>query len=368
MTSTDWASKDFYAELGVSKDATEAEIKKAYRKLARDFHPDSNPDNPSAEERFKAISEAYAVLSSPSKRKEYDEMRQMLSSGYGARTSGAPGGGFDFSDLLGGIFGDAPRTRGPQPRRGSDVETTVTISFEEAVNGVTLPLRLAGDSPCGNCHGTGAAPGTAPRVCRNCQGSGMQAGTAGGLFAMTEPCTNCRGRGLIVENPCQSCQGSGRAPSNKTMQVKIPSGVKDGQRIRLRGKGEKGTSGGPSGDLFVVVSVTAHPLFGRKGSHLTLEVPIRFDEAVLGADISVPTLDGKSVTLKIPPGTPGGRTFRVRGKGVASTNGAHGDLLVTITIDVPKKLDAKSKPVVEELHEAMKKHDPRSYLFSGGQP
>lgn len=367
MSAADWATKDFYAELGVSKTATEAEIKKAYRKLARDFHPDSNPDNPKAEERFKAISEAYSVLSSADKRREYDQIRELgaaggfpggFPGGFGGTAGG--GAGFDFSDLLSGMFGG--RTRGPQPTRGDDIETTISISFVDAVDGVTVPIRLAGDEACGTCHGTGSRPGTSPKVCTKCKGSGMQTGTSGGLFAMTETCSSCRGRGMIVTDPCPTCSGQGRAPSKRTLQVKIPAGVTDGQRIRLRGKGGKGEAGGPSGDLFVVVSVGAHEYFGRKGSHLTLNVPLRFDEAVLGTEISVPTLNGSVVKLKIPPGTPAGRTFRVRGKGGMKSDGTRGDLLVSVEISVPEKLDKKSREAVEALRESQKKIDPRAHL------
>src|SRR5215213_727684 len=261
MAASDWASKDFYKTLGVSKDASQADIKKAYRKLARDNHPDSNPGNKAAEERFKEVSEAYAVLSSKDKRKEYDEQRtlfgQFRGGNAGFRPPGGPGAAdFDVSDLFGGLFGGRARgrQRQPQPRRGDDLETEATITFEQAVEGATLPLRMTSDEACANCHGTGARPGTVPKVCPKCQGSGMVTGTAGGLFAMTEPCDQCRGRGLIVEHPCDVCRGSGRAPSSRTLNVKVPAGVKDGQRIRLKGKGAKKKSGG-RGDLLVTVEV-----------------------------------------------------------------------------------------------------------------
>src|SRR5215218_3420238 len=317
MAASDWATKDFYKVLGVKKDASQDEIKKAYRKLARDNHPDSNPGNKAAEERFKEVSEAYAVLSSKDKRKEYDEQRTLFGQFRGGNAGFRPPGGpgsvdFDVSDLFGGLFGG--RTRGrqrqPQPRKGDDLETEATITFEQAVEGATLPLRMTSDEACANCHGTGAKPGTVPKVCTKCQGSGMQTGTAGGLFAMTEPCDQCRGRGMIVEHPCDICRGSGRAPSSRTLNVKVPAGVKDGQRIRLKGKGGKGDNGGPNGDMFLLVHVEPHPMFGRKGNHLTITVPVAFDEAALGAQIQVPTLDGPPVRIKIPAGTPNGRTFR----------------------------------------------------------
>lgn len=370
MAASDWATKDFYKVLGVKKDATQDEIKKAYRKLARDNHPDSNPGNKAAEERFKGVSEAYAVLSSADKRKEYDEQRSMFGqfrggggpTGFGGR--GAPQD-FDVSDLFGGLFGGGGRgrSRRPQPRKGDDLETEATITFEQAVDGATLPLRMTSDEACTNCHGTGAKPGTTPQVCPKCQGSGSQTGAAGGLFAMTEPCDECRGRGLIVEHPCDICRGSGRAPSSRTLNVKVPAGVKDGQRIRLKGKGGKGDNAGPNGDLFLVVHVEPHRLFGRKGDHLTITVPVTFDEAALGAQIQVPTLDGPPVRIKIPAGTPSGRTFRASGKGAVTKAGGRGDLLVTVEVQVPAELSDEERAAIEALREARGAGSPRDGLF-----
>jgi molecular chaperone DnaJ len=372
VPASDWATKDFYKTLGVSKDASQADIKKAYRKLARENHPDSNPGNKAAEDRFKEVSEAYAVLSSADKRKEYDEQRTLFGQfkggfqgppGYGQ--PGAPGGvDFDLGDLLGGIFGGGRggRTRRqPQGRRGDDLETEASITFQQAVEGATLPLRMTSDEACPTCHGTGAKPGTVPKVCSKCQGSGMQTGTAGGVFAMTEPCDQCRGRGMVVDDPCTTCRGSGRAPSSRTLQVRVPAGVKDGQRIRLKGKGGKG-DGAPDGDLYLVVHVAKHQLFGRKGDHLTITVPVAFDEAALGATISVPTLDGPPVSIKIPAGTPSGRTFRARGKGAATRSGGRGDLLVTIDVQVPPELDDESRAAVEALRAARGDTDPRASI------
>lgn len=376
MSASDWSSKDFYATLGVSKDASTADIKKAYRKLARDNHPDSNPGNKAAEERFKAVSEAYGVLSNEKKRKEYDEQRTLFGQFKGGFGGGAPGGGygqpggpgvdFDLGDLLGGIFGGGGRGgrgRRAPGRRGDDIQTEATITFQQSVEGATLPLRMTSDEACGTCHGTGAKPGTVPQVCTKCQGSGMQTGASGGVFAMTEPCTQCRGRGLVVEHPCATCQGSGRSPASRTMQVRVPAGVKDGQRIRLKGKGGRGEQGGPDGDLFLVVHVTPHPLFGRKGEHLTVTVPVAYDEAVLGAQIQVPTLEGPPVTLRIPAGTPNGRTFRAKGKGAATKNGGRGDLLVTVEVQVPAEPSDAEKSAVEALREARGSDDPRAGLF-----
>ncbi|MGA9102525.1 molecular chaperone DnaJ [Aeromicrobium sp.] len=371
MAASDWASKDFYKTLGVSKDASQADIKKAYRKLARDNHPDSNPGNNAAEERFKEVSEAYAVLSSPEKRKEYDEQRTLFGQFRGGFQGppgyGQPGGAgvdFDLGDLLGGIFGGSRgRTRRqPQGRRGDDIETEASITFQQAVDGATLPLRMTSDEACPTCHGTGAKPGTVPKVCSKCQGSGMQTGTSGGVFAMTEPCDQCRGRGMVVEDPCTTCRGSGRAPSSRTLQVRVPAGVKNGQRIRLKGKGGKG-DGAPDGDLYLVVHVSKHPLFGRKGDHLTVTVPVAFDEAALGATISVPTLDGPPVSIRIPAGTPSGRTFRAKGKGgAAKSGGGRGDLLVTIDVQVPAELDDESRAAVEALRTARGNKDPRASI------
>jgi len=370
--STDWRGKDFYRVLGVSKDASADEIKKSYRKLARENHPDATPGDHSAEERFKQISEAYSVLSSKSKRKEYDEQRVLFGSGAGPGGYGFPGGaggpagpaGFDLSDLFGGLFSGSARTRtSAAGRRGADVETEVNIGFEQAAEGVTLPLRTTSDTACRDCRGTGARAGTVPRVCPDCEGTGMQTSTTGGLFAMTEPCTSCRGRGMVVDDPCPTCHGSGRGQSSSTMQVRIPAGVRDGQRIRLRGKGASGERGGPAGDLYVSVHVAAHPLFGRRGDNLTVTVPLSFDEAALGATISVPTLNGTPVSLKVPAGTPSGRTFRARGRGARRRDGSPADLLVTVEVQVPRTLSGDERTAVEALRTARGDTDPRANLL-----
>ncbi|MBA2739973.1 MAG: molecular chaperone DnaJ [Nocardioidaceae bacterium] len=377
--SSDWIGKDFYEVLGVSKQASADDIKKAYRKLARDNHPDSKHGDKAAEERFKSISQAYSVLSSPERRKEYDEQRVLF--GTGARGpdarfpgGGMPGGGaggFDISDLLNGIFTGAPgggartRTSSP-PRRGADVETEASITFEQALEGVTLPLRTTSDAACRDCRGTGAKAGTVPRVCPDCEGTGMQTSASGGLFAMTEPCTSCRGRGMVVDEACPTCHGSGRATSSSTMQARIPAGVRDGQRIRLRGKGASGERGGHPGDLYVLVHVAPHRLFGRRGDNLTITVPISFDEAALGATISVPTLQGAPVSIKVPPGTPTGRTFRARGKGVPRRDGTPGDLLVTVEVQVPGSLDGAGLEAMQAYRVARGAADPRAALFAAG--
>ena len=382
MSNADWLEKDFYKTLGVSKEASAEEIKKAYRKLARTNHPDSNAGDSAAEERFKSISEAYSVLSDPERRKQYDEQRSLFGTGgfrvpRGGTTPGGttfdlgdlfgPGGsgGGGLGDILGGIFtGNRTRPTTAQPRRGADVETEASISFGQAVEGVTVPLRMTSDAPCSACSGTGARSGTIPKVCPTCEGTGMQTSSQGGVFALTEPCRQCRGRGLIVEDPCPVCHGSGRGTSSRTMQVRIPAGVQDNQRIRLRGKGAPGERGGPAGDLYVTVHVQPHPLFGRSGDNLTLTVPVTFDEAALGAEVKVPTLDGAPVTVRIPPGTPNGRTFRVRGRGGRRRNGTRADLLVTVEVVVPKELSESAKDALAAYRQAANGTDPRAALFA----
>lgn len=379
--SPDWVNKDFYKALGVAKDSSQADIKKAYRKLAQELHPDKNPDNKKAEERFKEVSEAYSVLSDEKKRKEYDEARELYGGGGGFRFPGGGGGGgggnfsdlfggggVNIGDLFGGIFnrgGGGSQPGGPPPRRGrrgADVESEVSISFDDSLNGVTLPLRLTGDAPCAVCHGTGAKSGTVPRLCPTCDGSGQVARNAGG-FAFTEPCEECHGRGLVVDDPCLTCHGSGRGTSTRTVNTRIPAGVKDGQRIRIAGKGAPGEGGGPPGDLFVVVHVLHHPAFARAGDNVTVKVPVSFTEAALGAQIPVPIPGGKTVTVKLPPGTANGKTFRVRGKGARRRDGSNGDVLATIDVAVPQSLDAAARGALEQYAAATGSADPRAELM-----
>ncbi|MFJ8161752.1 molecular chaperone DnaJ [Streptomyces sp. NPDC096136] len=389
MSTKDFVEKDYYKVLGVPKDATEAEIKKAYRKLAREFHPDANKGDASAEERFKEISEANDVLGDAKKRKEYDEARALFGNG-GFRPGPGGGGSFNFDlgdlfggtqgagqggfggglgDVFGGLFnrgaGAGAGTR-TQPRRGQDIESEVTLSFTEAVDGATVPLRMSSQAPCKACSGTGDQNGT-PRVCPTCVGTGQVSRGSGGGFSLTDPCADCKGRGLIAENPCEVCKGSGRAKSSRTMQVRIPAGVSDGQRIRLRGKGAPGERGGPAGDLYVVVHVGTHPVFGRKGDNLTVTVPVTIAEAALGADIKVPTLGGPPVTLKLPPGTPTGRTMRARGKGAVRKDGTRGDLLVTVEVAVPAELSDKAREALEMYRDATGSDDPRALLFESAK-
>ena len=346
MSARDFVEKDYYAALGVSKDASSADIKKAYRKLAADLHPDRNP---SGEERFKEVSEAYDVLSDTAKRKEYDEARELFAGG-GPRFAGA--GGFDvndlfggrgagsFSDLFGGMFGGRQNGR-RAPRKGADLETSTTLSFLDAIHGTTVSLRLATEGACETCRGTGAAPGTSPKTCPVCGGQGL-VNRNQGAFAFAEPCTHCRGTGQVIETPCPTCHGTGAQTKDRTITVRIPAGVADGQRIRLAGKGSPGN---PPGDLYVRVSVAPHPVFGRKGNNLTVTVPISFAEAVLGGAVVVPTVDG-TVTLKVPAGTASGRTFRVKGKGVPQKSGP-GDLLVTVEVKVPTQLSEAEREAIE---------------------
>ncbi|WIX80903.1 molecular chaperone DnaJ [Amycolatopsis carbonis] len=382
MSAREWMGKDFYKELGVSSDATADEIKKAYRKLAKENHPDANAGNTAAENKFKAVSEAYGVLSDAAKRKEYDEAQRLFGSGgFGGGFPGGAGGagGFDMGDIfgqagaaqqggfgglgdiLGGIFGRQGRAGGAatanRPQRGADVETDVRIDFTEAVKGATLPLRLSSPATCSTCGGNGAKPGTSPRQCPTCGGSGLVSRSQG-AFAFSEPCRDCRGRGQIIDDPCPECGGEGISTRTRTLTVRIPPGVDDDQRIRLAGQGEPGRGGAQAGDLYVRVHVAPHKLFGRKDLDLTLTVPVDFTELALGTTITVPTLEGK-VSLKVPAGTASGRVLRVRGKGIQKRDGSQGDLLVTLQASVPAKLDDKAREALEAYAEAMKGHDPR---------
>lgn len=380
MSSTDWASKDYYKVLGVSKDAKPEEIKKAFRKIARENHPDSHPGDKAAEARFKEASEAHDVLGNPKKRKEYDQQRSLFGGGgfkFPRGGAGAGGGqnihvedlfrnatsGEGFGDLFGNLFGatGGRRTATRSARRGADVEGEATVEFRDSIAGVTVPMQMVSEDACQACRGTGAKAGTVPRVCPTCEGSGMHATTSGGVFQMSEPCPDCNGRGMIVDDPCPVCNGSGRAKSSRTMQVRIPAGVEDGQRIRIKAKGSPGENGGPAGDLYVVVHVRPDKVFGRDGHNLTVTVPVTFAEAALGAKVTVPVLGGGTVTLRIPRGTPNGRTFRVRGKGVPRTNGARGDLLARIEVAIPTSLDADAAAALQEFTAKARQPDPREW-------
>jgi molecular chaperone DnaJ len=379
VSTKDYLEKDYYKVLGVQKDTPTAEIKKAYRKLARQYHPDSNQGNAAAEEKFKEISEAYDVLSDDKRRKEYDEARSLFGGGF--RPGGANGNfPFDLGDLLGntnssggigdilgGIFnrgrgGTGTSTQTPG-RRGANIETEATITFMQSIDGVTIPLRMTSEHPCRTCMGTGAKSGTTPRVCPTCSGTGQTSRNQGG-FAFSEPCRDCKGRGLLVDTPCPVCNGSGRAASTRTLQARIPSGVRDGMKIRLKGKGAPGERGGTPGDLYVVVHVKPHAVFGRDGDNLTVTVPVTYPEAVLGADVKVPVLNGLPVTVKLPSGSANGRTMRVRGKGAPNKEGSRGDLLVTFEVAVPTQLSDSARAALESYQKATADHDVRADLLA----
>ncbi|MFG1947595.1 molecular chaperone DnaJ [Nonomuraea sp. NPDC048826] len=386
MSTKDYLEKDYYAVLGVPKSASAEEIKKAYRKLARQYHPDTNQGDTAKEKKFKEVSEAYDVLSDSKRRKEYDEARTLFGSGVGGQRPGGGGGfpfdfgdlfggtgqqtgqgtGDRFSDLFGGLFnrggGSTRTTSATRPRRGQDIESEVTLSFTEAAEGATVSLRLTSSAACTGCSGTGAKAGTTPRVCPTCEGTGAASRNLGN-FAFSEPCRDCKGRGLLVDDPCPVCEGSGRAKSTRTIQARIPAGVADGARVRLKGKGAPGESGGPAGDLYIVTHVKPHPVFGRSGDNMTVTVPVTFSEAALGAEIKVPTLKGMPVTLRIPAGTPNGRTFRIRGRGVTRKDGTKGDLLASVEVVVPKTLDDKSRELLTEFNTATAAEDPRAELI-----
>lgn len=359
----EWFDTDYYKVLGVSETATDKEITRAYRKLAKQHHPDANPGS---EDRFKEISSAYDVLGDPAKRKEYDEVRRLgpMANPF-AGNGGGPGGGFsqfrveDLGDLLGGLFNRGRSRGGPSgPQRGQDIEAELHLGFDEAVHGVTTSVNVTSDVACASCSGTGAAPGTSPVICPNCGGRGVTDDNQG-LFSFSAPCRACRGTGMRIETPCPTCKGGGIVHRPRSVKVRIPAGVEDGQRIRVKGRGGAGHNGAPAGDLYVVVRVAGHELFGRRGKDLTLTVPITFTEAALGATVKVPTLEAP-VTLRIPPGTRSGKTFRVRGHGAPVASGA-GDLLVTVEVQVPAKLSDAERQALENLAE-VSTESPRRHL------
>jgi len=368
----EWFEKDYYKVLGVSEKASEEELRRAYRKLAKQHHPDAHPGS---EDRFKEISAAYDVLGDVDKRKEYDEVRRlgpMAAGGFGGpgpAGAGArgPAGGFSFStDDLGGIFGDLlGRFRGgPQggapggPRRGDDIEAELHLSFLEAAHGVTTAVNVTTEATCSTCNGSGAAPGTSASVCPRCAGRGVLDDNQG-FFSFSRPCPQCAGRGMVVESPCPTCRGSGTELRPEQVKVRIPAGVNNDQRIRIKGRGGAGPHGGTPGDLYVTVKVAPHSVFGRKGRDLTVTVPVTFAEAALGSEIKVPTLDDP-VTVKIPPGTRSGKTLRVRKRGIPGAT-APGDLLVTIEVAVPTTLSAAEREAIEALASATTT-SPRSHL------
>jgi molecular chaperone DnaJ len=367
---------DYYKTLGVDKKASAEDIKKAYRKLARQYHPDRNPDDKQAEARFKEISQAHDVLGDPEKRAQYD-------SGSGPFATGAgPGGGFggfgnfDFDgasmgDILSNLFGGSTsgrrvRTK-PRAERGADLEAQVSISFDQAISGAQVPLQVPMRATCPTCRGTGAKPGTTPSVCPRCEGRGIE--TQGqGMFSISQPCSLCGGSGTIIEDPCPTCQGSGAVHTVKRLRVNIPAGVRDGSRIRLAGKGEPGRNGGPPGDLYLITHVSPSPLFTRKGDNLEVEVPLTIPEALRGAEVQVPTLNGTK-TLRVRPGTAHGTVQRLRGEGPPKLSGSKdkGDIHYRFVIDVPQKLSKEQESAVEELSKTLH-DDPRAGLFQNGSP
>lgn len=346
----EWYEKDYYAVLGVPKDASAKDITKAYRKLARENHPDAKPGDAAAEERFKEISAAYDVLSDETKRREYDEVRRLgpMMGGGGTRFSTGDGGAFeDIFRMFAGGRGRGGAASGVGPRRGSDLEASLTLDFVDAVRGVTTTVHMTSDATCTTCQGSGARPGTSPVMCGQCSGRG-QVDDNQGFFSFSSPCPRCGGAGRIVEDPCGTCRGTGIEKRGRDVKVRVPAGVADGQRIRLQGKGTPGRNGGPSGDLFIVCRVSTHPLFGRDGHNLTVKVPVTYPEAVLGADIEVPTLDSDKVTLRIKPGTQPGSRHRVKGRGIKTTK-ATGDLIVTVDVVVPTDPSDEERQAIEEL-------------------
>ena len=346
-------SQSLYETLGVAKNASADEVKKAYRKLARQHHPDANPGDTAAEERFKEVQNAYDVLSDPEKRKQYDT--------FGSTNGrGAPGGGFtegfdfgnlgDLGDILGGMFGGGARGARAEPRgqRGNDVEVQVNLSFEDALEGVEtkIPVRL--ELACHTCHGSGAKPGTAPIVCPQCGGRGVVSDSQG-LFSLSHPCPQCRGNGTIVEHPCKTCRGSGRERTTKNFNVKIRPGIKDRARIRVAGKGEAGRNGGPAGDLFVVVHVEPSQLYTRRGDDLIVDVPVAYADAALGASVEIATPEGP-ISLKVPAGSQPGKLLKVKGRGAPKSGGrGKGDLLARVKLTVPEKVSKQERDVLEQL-------------------
>ena len=374
-------TKDFYEVLGVKKTATQEEIKKAYRKLARTFHPDANPDNPKAEERFKEVSTAYEVLSDAEKRKQYDAGPSMFSGqgrqGSDYRDFGQGGGGqpfgADFSDLFGNLFGGrrgGGRGRESSSQRGQDISVAVNLSFEDAMKGVTTKIGVPKTIQCATCGGSGAAPGTQPAVCPDCQGRGVTAQNQG-FFALSQPCRRCSGSGTVIEHPCSTCGGTGVGQALKKYTVPLPAGVKDGTKILLKGKGEAGLKGGPPGDLCVVTHVTESPVFQRRGADLVVDVPVSMTEAALGARISLPTPDGR-VALKVPGGVKDGTLLRVAGKGSPGLAGRQrGDLLARVRIVMPSEITPEQRGLLEKFAE-LRHDDPRQGLpgwsDQGGSP
>lgn len=366
------AKRDYYETLGVARDASEADLKKAYRRLAMKFHPDRNPDDENAEEKFKEATEAYEVLSDAEKRQAYDQFGH---AGVDPNGMGGMGGGFAgtsfsdiFSDVFGDIFGGGGGGRS-SVQRGADLRYTLELSLEQAVRGDTIEIRVPVIAACDDCNGSGAKKGTSPTPCTDCGGHG-QVRVSQGFFSLQQTCPRCRGTGQIIRDPCLGCGGRGRVEKRKTLSVKVPAGVDTGDRIRLAGEGEAGYGGGPPGDLYVQISVREHPIFSRDGANLYSEVPISFIDAALGGELEVPTLTGR-VKLKIPPETQTGRLFRLRGQGVKPVRGgATGDLMCRVVVETPVKLNSEQKALLEKLRDSLaeggERHAPKSSSWFEG--
>ncbi len=359
--------QDFYELLGVSRGASDAEIKKAYRKLAMKYHPDRNSNDKDAEEKFKDIQKAYAVLSDPQKRAQYDQFGH---AGVDPSMGGGSGfGGFGdvFEDIFENIFTGGGRSRGSRGQRGADLQLSIQLTLEEAAKGKEVEINVPRHSSCGTCSGSGAKKGSKPQNCETCNGVG-QVRIQQGFFSIQQTCPNCHGEGKVVTDPCEDCHGQGRVRENKKLTVKIPAGVDNGDRVRLTGEGEAGTHGAPAGDLYVQVGVKKHDIFERVENHLHCEVPISFVTAALGGSIEVPTLEGR-VTLKIPSETQSGKSFRLRGKGMKSVRShATGDLFCKVTVETPVKLTSEQKKLLQQLDDSLKKgkHSPRAHSWFDG--
>lgn len=362
--------RDYYEVLGIAKGASDAEIKSAYRKLAKKYHPDLNPGDKAAEEKFKEVGEAYEVLSDSAKRAKYDQFGFAgVDPSYGAGAGGGAGfgggfGGVDLGDIFGDLFGGgfgfgggAQRQSPNAPRKGADQRVSVGLSFMEAVHGCTKKITLTRQETCTECGGSGAAKGTSPETCPDCGGRGYvlrQTRTPFGVMQSQQPCTRCGGKGRIIKNPCGHCHGSGRTPTKKTLEVKIPAGINDDQSIALRGQGDAGANGGPAGDVIVIVTVRPDPMFDRDGYDVWVNVPITYSQAVLGADVVVPTVDGK-VEYTVPEGTQSGTTFRLRGKGIQYLGGrGRGDQYVKVTVEIPKKLSRSQREALKAFEDSLK--------------
>ena len=367
--------RDYYEVLGVSKTATDEEIKKAYRKLALKYHPDYNPGDKTAEEKFKEINEAHEVLSDPEKRKRYDQFGFAgVDPNYAASQGGGAGGGFggfggvDLGDIFGDIFGGgfggfgggSARANPNAPRKGQDIRVRITLSFDEAVHGCKKNITITRQQTCTECNGTGAAPGTSPEVCPDCNGRGytiQQQRTPFGVMQSQQPCTRCGGKGKLIKTPCKVCHGSGRVATKKTLEVNIPMGIDDDQSFALRGMGDAGANGGPAGDVIVMVTVRPDELFQRDGYDVWVTIPITFSQAVLGDNITVPTIDGK-VEYTLPEGTQSGTTFRLRGKGIQYLNGrGRGDMYVKCDVEIPKKLNKTQREALKKFEGTLKEEN-----------